>query len=156
MTKEITKAIILQEIQNKLKLREFASSNFLFDETVVPIYDIGPHLLKWETKREIVSITSATNFLLFQVPQNEQWKVRRYNVIFHAVGAYTLTGIYIRRSATDFLYLDMEAGQSASYMHELTQDAFLLPGEYLRVLVDSYTSTANLEVAFDVQVEEIR
>ena len=44
MTKEITKSFILQQIQDKFRLREFTAENFLFSETVIPIYNVENHL----------------------------------------------------------------------------------------------------------------
>ena len=156
MTKEITKARIIQEIQDKFKLREMIPEVFAFSETVVPIYDIEQHLTIWETKQSTVSITSASAFVFFVVPQNEKWRLRRYNFVFYNEGAYKVSGLYILRGASDFLYMDLEKGQTTSYIVQLSQDVILYPGNQVKVLIDTYVSTANLAVKMDVQVEEIR
>ena len=160
MTKEITKARILQEIEDKFALREFAPAAFLFDETVVPVYNIEQHLKHWEARYVEVSITSATFFEFFTVPPTERWLLRGYNVIFMAAGAYKVTGLYIRRQSGDpagsTIYLDMKEGQTVSYSINLPTPVALEPEDRLAVLIDNYTSTAALRLYIDIQKEEIR
>ena len=158
MTKEITKAIILQEIQDKLKLREFAPTKFLFDETVVPVYNIERHLQKWTLDYKRVSIDSAAAFTFFTVPENEQWQLRSYNVIFLGAGAIKVAGIYITRniSPSNYLYLDLTKNQTVSYAVELNTPVVLDPGSMIRVMCDDYISTQNLDCTIDVMKEEIR
>ena len=157
MTKEITKAIILQEIQDKLKLRELEPEIFSFGERVVPIYNIEPHLGSWETISETVSITSAAIFNFFTVPQHQVWTLRAYQIMF-MTGAYAITGMYIinRPSSSLSIYLDLKAGQNASYLVNLPIAVRLQPGNTLAVLVDSYTSTGDLRINIDVKKEDIR
>jgi len=159
MTKEITKAIILQEMQDKFALREFEPSNFLFDETVVPVYEIRGHLQIWRSNRITVSITAATNFLVTQVPMNERWTLRAYSITF-ASGAFTIAGIYIRRnacdSANDFSYLDLKAAQDTAYLVSLNPPVTLEPLDNIRVNADGYTTTGNIYVHMDYMKEEIR
>ena len=156
MTKEITKANILQELQDKFQLREFDRAVFLFDETVVPVYNIAPHLEKTVRKYTRLSITSAASVTCFTVPQDERWRLRRYNVIF-VTGVYTVAGILVGRpSAAEYSYLDLKAAQNASYINDLPKDVILNPGESLYVNVDGYTSTGNLDVICEVIREEIR
>ena len=159
MTKEITKAVILQEIQDKFKLREFASAKFLFDETVVPVYEIRGHLQSWRSRHAQLSVTAAGSFSFFTVPTTERWTLRSYSVIF-MTGVYTVAGIYILRNlrggSTDFSYLDLEAAQSTSYLTALPAPTVLEPGDDLRVNVDGYTSTGNLQLHIDYMKEEIR
>jgi len=160
MTKEITKAVILQEMQDKLKLREFTPANFLFEETVVPVYDIEQHLEHPTTTYAEVSITSASFFLFFEIPPNEIWYLDTYNVIFMGAGAIAVTGLYISRkirSPSDaVIYLDMELGQTVSYTVNLSKAVKLLPGDKLYVYVDTYTSTQALRLYIDYVKEEIR
>jgi len=160
MTKEITKANILQEIEDKFKLRELEAERFAFSELVIPIYDVGNHLIRPRTEYVEKSITSATAFLFFTVPQNERWYLRGYNVVFLAAGAYTVTGLYVNRvnrSPSDaYIYLDMVEGQTVSYAKNLPTPVRLNPGDKLSLLIDSYTSTASLRLHIDFTVEEIR
>jgi len=158
MTKEITKAVILQELQDKLKLREFEPANFLFEETVIPTYEIAPHLLHGRISQANVSITSAAAFLFFTVPDNEKWRFSRYDIIFMGSGAITVAGVYIQRknSGIYFAYLDLEAGQTVSYHTELPTPVVLWPGDTIHVTVDGYTSSQYLRMYLDYEREEIR
>ena len=158
MTKEITKAIILQEIQDKFKLREFAPSQFLFDETVVPVYEIGSHLRKWGSKRFVIPISSATGHHVHTIPATEKWTLRAYTVVFFS-GAYTIAGMYIVRNkgeATTFSYLDLTAAQSVSYLHTMEQPVVLEPLDKIYINADDYTSTGNVYLYLDYMTEEVR
>jgi len=158
MTKEITKAIILQEIQDKLKMREFAPAKFLFDETVVPVYNIERHLDHWITNFVNVAITSTGPRILFTVPADERWFLRRYDAVF-MTGVYTITGMYTRRHDMDqayFCYLDLGAGTSISYHIDLLNPIVLDPGDIIAVNVDGYTSTGDFRLYIDYLKEEIR
>jgi len=159
MTKEITKAYILQELGEKLGLREFEAEAFRFSEEVVPVYNIEPHLGRWEVGIAQKSITAGPQgYLFFTVPQNEKWYVRGYNIIFMAAGAYKVTGVYIDRRipTVSYIYLDMVEGQTVSYAKNLPVPAELNPGMRLYVYVDDYTSTADLQLSIDVLKETIR
>ena len=157
MSKEITKAIILQEIQDKFKMREFEPAPFLFDETVVPTYDIRSHLGRWETKYASTSITSAAGFAFFTVPAYEQWFLRRYDIIFMGAGAIKVTGLYVKRAESEeACYLDMKKEQDVSYHIDLIEPVFLHPGDKIYVLIDTYVSTQDLRVYIDYLREQIR
>ena len=161
MSKEITKAYILQQLQDKFGLREFEPAKFLFDETVIPVYDIAPHTLYHTARYNIVSVTAGpAGYLVKSVPDTERWTLRGYNVIFMAAGAYKVTGIYITRKlqviANAFVYLDMTLGQTVSYAVNLPTPVVLEPGDEISVYIDDYTSTANLRVYIDYTVEELR
>ena len=159
MTKEITKSIILQEIQDKLKLREFEPDNFLFSETVIPTYNIEQHLLHWEVLVETVSITSATNFLFFTVPDNERWTLRAYSLYYGMTGAIKGTGLYmINRPGgnTTSFFLDLKKNQEVSYLVNLPFPVVIDAGTELRYLIDTYVTTQDLTVRCDVMREEIR
>ena len=158
MTKEITKANILQEMQDKFRLREFAPSKFLFDETVVPVYEIEQHSQDWIAKEATVSITSAAAFTFFSVPINERWYLRSYTLIFGATGPHKASGMFIGRRdyPTIPLYLDLTKGQEVSYLTVLPHLAVLNQGDLLRVLIDTYVSTQDLTVHIDYRREEIR
>ena len=159
MTKEITKAFILQEIQDKFQLREWIPGKFTFSEEVIPVYNIEPHLLKWVVQARTLSITSATNFDFFEVPPAERWLLRAYMVIFGATGAHKGSGLYVSNrpaSPANFIYLDLKAGQDVSYLVNLSCPVVLEPGNHLRYLIDNYTSTQDLTIYVDIQKEEIR
>ena len=156
MTKEITKAVILQEMQDKLKLREFDSSKFLFDETVVPVYNIEQHLEKYINGYKVVSITSATAFRFQVVPMNERWSLERYDVVPMGAGAFTVGGVYLQRALSDFIYLDLEAARTAAYHINLPVSVTMQPGDALWVNIDGYTSTQDLRLYVDYKMEEIR
>jgi len=156
MTKEITKAIILQAIQDKMKLREFAPSPFLFDETVVPVYNIGEHFRKVErlTVTQVINSTGARKF--WDIPETQQWELHRYNVLF-LTGSFTIAGLFLGRPADpDYVYLDLKAAQNVSYANDLPKPAILRAGDSIWINVDGYTSTGNLMVIADVIKEEIR
>ena len=158
MTKEITKAFILQQMQDKFKLRELEPSKFTFSEEVIPVYNVEQHLLHYEVEHLTQSITSAgaTNF--FYVPATERWTLRAYQVIYGATGAIKGTGLYIsyRPATEDFIYLDMKKGQEVSYLVNLPVPVILEPNSRLAYLIDTYVSTQNLTIDIDVQIEEIR
>jgi hypothetical protein len=161
MTKEITKTIILQELEDKLKLREWESERFLFSEMVVPTYAIKEHLQYPTADYKQVSIVSGPDaYLFFTVPQNERWFLSTYNIVFMAAGAYTVTGLYINRKKQktpgSFIYLDMTLGQSVSYMVDLPKPVRLDPGDAIWVYVDSYTISAALRLYIAYTSEEIR
>jgi len=156
MSKEITRAIILQQIQDKLKLRDLVPERFTFSEEVIPIYNIEPHIREQISEIATVSITSAAGFVFFTVPQNERWVLNRYNIVFMAAGAYKVTGMYILRSTGNAIYLDMKEGQTVSYAVELRNPCILDAGHALYVLIDDYTSTANLRVYVDYEREVVR
>ena len=158
MTKEITKAIILQEMEDKLKLRELAPERFTFSEMVIPIYDIEPHLVKPEIKKKTVSITVGSEaYVFFSVPTNEKWHLHGYNVIF-MTGSYTVAGLMIYRKGTaaNYFYIDLTAAQSVSYSNQLPKDILLDHNDQLHLSIDGYTTTGNLELRIDVTTEEIR
>ena len=157
MTKEITKAFILQQLEDKFGLRELEPEKFRFGESVVPTYDIGSHVREWDVLYTTKSVTSATFFTFFEVPQTERWYLRGYNVVFMATGAYKVSGIYLDRGGNTFIiYLDLKEGQTVSYAVNLPTVAVLNPGNALRILIDDYTSTADLRLYIDVQKETIR
>jgi len=158
MTKEITKAFILQQMQDKFGLRELEPETFRFSEMVIPTYNIEKHLRLNETLFKDVSITSAAGFTFYTVPSTEKWSLNGYNVVFMASGAYKVTGLYIDRklSLATSLYLDMTEGQTISYAVNLPKPCELEPGDKIRILVDDYTSTAYLRLYADVLKEEIR
>jgi len=157
MTKEITKAIILQEMQDKLKLREFDPAAFLFDETVVPVYEIAPHLLKTVVKSKTLSITSGPDpYMFFEVSGTERWHISGYNVIF-ITGSYKVAGMLLyRKMIADYFYIDLTKNQTVSYAVNLPKELVVNPGEKIFLYVDDYTSTGNLELRLDVKVEELR
>jgi len=157
MTKEITKAIILQEIQDKFSLREFDPAPFLFDEKVTPTYNIEQHLGEWVTSYAQKTITSApASHIVFAVPEDERWTFNVYNVIFMAAGAYKVTGVFIHRLSGADVYLDMKAGQTVSYAVALPQPIVLNPLESIQIYIDDYTSTANIRVYLNFLRETIR
>ena len=159
MTKEITKAYILQQLEDRFKLREYQKEDFLFSETVIPVYNIESHLFKWAVAFVEAAITTTGGKHFFIVPDTERWVLNGYNVIFMGAGAYTVAGIYITRadSGTDlFYYLDLAAGQSVSYIHHLSREVVLNPGDRLSANIDGFTTTQNLRLYIDYRIEELR
>ena len=158
MTKEITKAIILQQIQDKFGMREFAPAAFLFDETVVPVYNVERHLEEMWTKYITRSITSTGGELFLTVPGTERWHLKRYDVVFMGAGGYTVAGLYVERvnrsPADAYIYIDLEAAQSVSYHKDV--DVILNPGDAVKISIDGYTSTQDLRLYIDYLREEIR
>ena len=158
MSKEITKAFILQQLQDKFKLRELEPEIFRFSEQVIPVYDIEQHLMTWEVVESTVSITSAASFVFFTVPDNERWTVRAYMLVFGMTGAHKATGVYIcyRPGNTDCIYLDLKKGQEVTYLVNLPVPAVLQPNNRVNVVFDTYVSTQDLTLRMDVLKEEIR
>ena len=159
MTKEITKAFIIQQLEDKFGLRDLEPEVFGFSEKVIPVYDIEQHLKTWEVKCFTTSITGTGGYLFFTVPKTERWLLRAYQLVFYAVGAYKMSGVYISHRPTvaaEYVYLDLKANQTASYLVNLPVPVVLEPGNRLGVNVDTYVSTANLELILDAQVETIR
>ena len=158
MTKEITKAIILQEIQNKFKLRELSPEIFRFSEEVIPVYGVEPHLGKWSLIEKTLNITSAIGRYFFGVPDNEQWTLRGYTLIFlGAANAIKVAGVYITRGDSDvFTYLDLEKNQAVSYRVNLPVPVTLHDPDAVWVNVDEYTSTVDLQLILDVKVEVLK
>ena len=159
MTKEITKVRILQELQDKFALREFVPANFLFDETVVPVYDIQQHLQRWGSNQYVRNVTATGPVAVVIVPENEKWKLRAYSVVF-LTGAFTIAGMYILRnlqdSAADFSYLDLTAAQSVSYLRTMSEAVVLETGDTLLFNVDGFTTTGTVQINLDLMKEEIR
>ena len=158
MTKEITKARIIQELEDKFKLREFLSEPFLFGETVVPVYNIEQHLGSRKIRYLEVNITGTGGVLFYTVPDDEKWFVSSYNIIFMGAGAYTVAGMYIARkfAAATFMYLDMTAGQTVSYAVDLPKILILEPGDKMYINIDGYTAPQDLRLYIDVMIEELR
>ena len=157
MAKEITKAFILQEIQDKFKLRELTPSKFIFEETVVPIYSIEEHLRRSIARSSTRSVTGTGGITFFTVPDDEKYFLNGYSVIF-ITGTYTVAGVYITRvdSPTYFMYLDLTAGQNTSYANFLNRQLTLSPGDAININIDGYTATGNLQMYIDYEMETIR
>ena len=157
MSKEITKANILQEIQDKFKLRELEPEKFAFLESVRPTYNIGPHLGAPTSSFVQKSVTAGPAAYIFHtVPGDERWLVNGYNVVFMAAGAYKVTGVYVFREGGSTVYLDMTEGQTVSYAVNLPKVLDMRPKDALVVYVDDYTSTADLRLYVDYTKEIIR
>ena len=158
MTKEITKAYIMQQLQDRFKLRDLEPEIFSFSEMVIPIYDIGRIVDIPKAQLHDVSVTGTGGKLFFTVPQNEKWTLNTYNVVFMAAGAYKVSGLYIVRVnyPTSAIYLDLTEGQTISYAVHLCSSVALFAGDEISILVDDYTSTADLRLYIDYIVEEVR
>ena len=161
MTKEITKSRILQEMQDKLCLREFEPDNFLFSETVLPVYDVGPHLREQWQKWVVKNITATGAVYFYMVPDDEQWTLSRYDVVF-MTGAFTVAGVYLVRVSahrdpdTAYIYLDLAAAQNTSYHVELHEPVILEPHSFLYINIDGYTTTGDLRLYIDYTREKVR
>ena len=157
MTKEITKAYILQAIQDKFKLRELVPSTFTFSEEVVPVYNVEPHLTRWEIKQKTVNINAAAAFTFFTVPQDEQWLLRSYQVIYGMTGAIKGTGLYVYRYLSSYyIYIDLKKGQEVSYLFTPPNPIVIQSLSTLSYAIDTYVSSQNLTISIDVQVEVLR
>ena len=158
MTKEITKAFILQEIQDKFKLRELEPDRFTFSEQVVPVYNVKEHLGLYRVSFAQKTATSTGGLEFFEVPDNEQWVVNGYNVTFMGVVTVTVAGVYITRVplSDSILYLDLSAAQAVSYCVNLPKSLLLKSGDTLNICIDGYTSTMDLRLYIDVLKETIR
>ena len=158
MTKEITKAYLLQQLEDKFKLREFEPEVFTFSERVVPTYNIGQDVRTRATKYYAASVTGTGGVLFFTVPYNERWFLKTYNVIFMGVNTCTIAGVYITRvyNPNNFIYLDLTAAQTVSYAVNLPKVIVLDSGDNINVNVDGYTSAQTLRLYIDYEKEEIR
>ena len=157
MTKEITKANVIQEIQDKFKLRELEPEIFSFSERVVPVYSIEQHLEQWWQKYATRPVTGTGAISFFEVPKDEKWYLNRYDVVF-MTGTYTIAGVYIQRvnrfPSVAFSYLDLTAAQNVSYHVET--DVVLTPGDCIYGNIDGYTVTGDLRLYIDYKTEKIR
>ena len=159
MSKEITKAFILQQIQDKFGLRELSPEIFRFSEEVMPVYNIENHVQTWISEFAEVSITATGGIEFFEVPQTERWYLRGYNVLFMGVAdQIKVSGVYLTRvkTPTSSLYLDLVKAQAISYAYNLPTSVTLNAGDKLKILVDTYVSTQDLRLYIDYMKEEIR
>jgi len=156
MSKEITKSIVLQQLQDRLKLRDYETAKFLFDETVVPTFDIREELQQHQLNVASVNVIAAGNVFLFRVPFTERWTLERYDVVFMGAGAYTVAGVNINRGGVDSVYLDLTAAQTVSYHVELPKPVVLGPLDELWINIDGYTSPQFVRLYIDYIMEEIR
>ena len=160
MTKEITKAFILQQIQDKFQLRELIPSKFEFSETVLPIYNIEPHVERHNARFMSKSVTGTGGLRFYTVGEREKWHLNRYSVIFMGAGAHTVSGVYYTRAkelvGDSFIYLDLTAGQTVSYSIDLPKAVILESDDKIWVNIDGYTSIQDLRLYIDYTVEEIR
>ena len=158
MTKEITKAHIIQEIQDKLGLRELTPEKFAFSEQVIPVYNIEQHLVKYAVRHATMSITSAASFQFFVIPATERWTLRAYQIIYGMTGAHKGTGLFLkfRPGINDYIYLDMTKGQEISYLVNLPAPVVLEPSTVIYYNIDTYVSTQDLTIDIDVLTEDLR
>ena len=158
MTKEITKAFVLQEMQDKLGLREWIPEKFLFSENVIPTYNIEQHLQFWGSYWHQMTVTETGGVNITRVPADERWKLRAYTVTFIS-GSYTVAGVYIvreTRKSGDMSYLDLTAAQSTAYLRTLPESVILEHNDYLYVCIDGYTVSGDIRVDLDFMREKIR
>ena len=149
----------MQELQDKFGLREFEASRFLFNETVIPTYEIGGHLKKWEVTSNTQNVTTTGDIFFFEVPNTERWILRAYQVIYLMTGAIKGSGLIATlrpNTSAHFIYLDLKKGQEVSYLVNLPCPVVLEPGNMLKYVIDTYVSSQNLTIYIDIQKEEIR
>ena len=160
MTKEITKAYILQQLEDKMGLREFTASPFLFDETVIPVYNIEQHLQRQWNGYVEVSVSATGGISLVTIPQQQRRTVARYDIVFMGVSTCTVAGVYVKRinrSPTDaYTYLDLTAAQTVSYHIELPTPVVMEAGDQFCITIDGYTSPMNIRFYYDYIREDIR
>jgi hypothetical protein len=158
MSKEITKAYILQEMQDKFKMRELEPEVFSFSEKVVPIYNIESHLATREIMQKDLSITGIGAVTYFTVPSNERWRLKAYSFVFLGISSFTIAGGFFQRGpgANDYMYMDLTPAQTVSYLVVNSPHVIIDPGDQIKVNIDGYTSPASLRMLVDVEKEEIR
>ena len=161
MTKEITKAYILQQLEDKMGLREFTASPFLFDETVIPVYNIEQHLQQQWSGYIEVSIIDTGGVLLLSVPADQRQTFARYDVVFMGISTCTVAGVYVKRRSGhnptgSFTYLDLTAAQTVSYHIDLHTPVMMDPDDKLYISIDGYTSPMNIRFYYDYIREDIR
>ena len=157
MSKEITKAYIIQELTDKFKLREDTPEKFLFLEGVRPVYNIEEHLKDFSILSVTRSVTGIGGVYFSGPGDTKKWELNGYTIVFLS-GAFTVSGAYITRNSDSgkFVYLDLTAAQSVSYTVNLPKSITMYPGDRLSINVDGYTSTGDLRMDMDVSSETIR
>ena len=162
MTKEITKANILQEIQDKFGLREWEATKFLFNETVMPIYDIDQHVRKWVCIRGRKPIAGNGAVSFFSVPPVERWHVRRLSV-FHETGAnFDIDQVFFYRGATECQYVFYDTTSPLTSgtvkIFEFPQDIPMEYGELadIRINVSNFVGGGYVALHMLREVETIR
>jgi hypothetical protein len=158
MTKEITKARIIQEITDKFALRDLEPETFAFSEMVLPVYDIEQHLGEWETTFVSLSVTAIGGVQYYSVPYDEEWLLDAYNIVFMGAGAITVSGLFIERKndPNKYIYLDLTAAHTVSYCVVLPHPFLLQPGDTINVNIDGYTSTQDLRLYINHRKEKLR
>ena len=161
MTKEITKVDIIQQIQDKFKLREFETSSFLFSEKVVPTYDIGQHVKQWALHRDRIEITGNGGAYFPDVPQTEQWRIRRITLI-HETGAnfditqfaYYATG----EISFDYLFYDTTTpiASGTVKIFQLPQDLILSHGMRFFITIANFVAGGYVAMHTLREVETLR
>lgn len=155
---EITKSIILQQLQDKFALREWIPERFSFLETVIPVYQIEQHLREWITADSgAISISSTTDFMTFTVPANERWYIRTYTGIF-ATGNYNIGAVKLNRANSDTtMYLEIEEHLNGlSWVHEFPVPLVVVAGDKLVVTCSGHTTTGNFKLYIDYDKEMVR
>ena len=103
--KRITRANIMGELVDKFSLQEYEREDFLFGEFVVPIYDIGAHVRHWVPERFRVQVTGNGDLIAAYVPDNEQWHIRKIDVMNEAGGNFDIDQVYLYKSALQAQYV---------------------------------------------------
>ena len=164
MTKEITKAILLQELKDKFELRDFEAARFLFDETVVPTYDIGEHVKLWESARSRIAIAANGSTHFFRVEMDERWSVRKIDVFNETGGNFDITQVYLYTdvNTNQFLFHDTVApiANGTVTMFDLPQDIRMERAngglEFLYLTVANFVAGGYVTVHMLKEVETIR
>ena len=162
MTKEITKAIILQQIQEKFGLRELESEIFRFSEMVIPIYDIGMHVKNWDLQRYREEITGNGSLHFITVPDNERWKMRRIIVVAEAGGTYNIAIIYIYHPShstdNNYIFYNTVAPIAAGTVtiFEFPQDIPVEEGDNIDINISGFSVGGYTSIHILREVETIR
>jgi len=162
MTKEITKANIIQEIQNKFQLREFTPAQFLFDETVVPTYDMGQHVKAWDMSRGRVAVSANGTLIPYAVPETEQWRIRRLSLINETGGNFDVDQIFTYHpsvpTAITYVFYNTASpiGTGTVKIFEFPQDIPMSPGEHVMINISNYVGAGYVSVHMLKEVETIR
>ena len=162
MTKEITKASILQEIQNKFGLRDFESERFLFGELVTPIYDIAPHVRNWVTERYRSSVTGNGPVQILYVPADTEYRIRRVSVLHETGANFDIDQVFLEGvgNAVQYLFYDTVAPITSGTvkLFEPTQDIPMRKGDliYMWFNVSNYVAGGFVSVHVLKEEEIVR
>ena len=159
MTKEITKANILQEIQNKFGLRDFEPERFLFGEFVTPVYDIEHHVKTWTTIRYRTQVTGNGAVAILLVPGNKEYNIRRVNVLHETGANFDIDQVFFdgQSNAVQYLFYDTAAPITSGTVKifALTQDIIMSKNDLKAFYYNVSNFVAGGYVSVHVTLEDV-